>query len=61
VAQRLDSNGNVLSSHANEGFGVQVSTGSGYANDPYAGYGGQWGYYRDSETGLHWFMHRSAD
>ncbi len=61
VAQRLDSSGNVLSSHANEGFGVQVSTGTGYSNDPYAGYGGQWGYYRDSETGLHLLGHRFYD
>ena len=61
IAVRLDTSGNVLSSHVNEAWGTQVSTGTGYANDPYAGYGGQWGYYRDVETGLHLLGHRYYD
>ena len=61
VSIRLDSGGNVLSSHCNDAWGTQVSTGAGYASDPYAGYGGQWGYYRDSETGLHLLGHRYYD
>ncbi len=61
VAVRLDTSGNVLSSHVNEAWGTQVSSGSGYTSDPYAGYGGQWGYYRDVETGLHLLGHRYYD
>ena len=61
VSVRLNTSGTVLSSHCNEAWGTQVSTGSGYASDPYAGYGGQWGYYRDSETGLHLLGHRYYD
>ena len=61
VSVRLDSGGNVLSSHCNDAWGTQVSVGTGYASDPYAGYGGQWGYYKDSETGLHLLGHRYYD
>ena len=59
VSVRLDSSGNVLSSHCNDAWGTQVSTVA--TSDPYAGYGGQWGYYRDSETGLHLLGHRYYD
>ena len=61
VSVRLDSGGNVLSSHTSDAWGAQVSSGSGYAADPYAGYGGQWGYYKDAETNLHLLGHRYYD
>ena len=56
---RLDGGGNILSSHTNEAWGTQISTVA--TNDPYAGYGGQWGYYKDVETGLHLLGHRYYD
>ena len=56
---RLDAVGNILSSHTNEAWGTQLSTIA--TNDPYAGYGGQWGYYKDVETGLHLLGHRYYD
>ena len=59
VSLRLNSAGNILSSHCNDAWGTQVSTVA--SNDPYAGYGGQWGYYRDGETGLHLLGHRYYD
>ena len=59
VSVRLDSSGNILSSHTNEAWGTQISTVA--TNDPYAGYGGQWGYYKDAETGLHLLGERYYD
>ena len=50
VAQRLGTGGTVLSSHTYDAHGAERS---GAANpDPY-GHDAQWGYYLDSETGLH--------
>ena len=59
VAQRLNSSGTILSSHCNDAFGSQAST--VVTGDPYAGYGGQWGYYHDVETGLTLLSHRYYD
>jgi RHS repeat-associated protein len=50
TAQRLDGGGNVLGSYGFDAFGVRASTDN--STDPYSGFGAQWGYYRDSETGL---------
>ena len=49
-AQRLDLNGNVLGSYGFDAFGTRYSTDN--SSDPYSGFGAQWGYYRDAETGL---------
>ena len=49
VVQRLDGSGNVLSTQTFDAYGARLST-DGNA-DPYAGYGGQSGYYTDWETG----------
>ena len=59
VSVRLDSGGNILSSHTHEAWGTQISTVA--TNDPYAGFGGQWGYYKDAETGLHLLGERYYD
>jgi RHS repeat-associated protein len=48
VAQRLDVNENVVSSDLYDAYSNRIS---GSTTDP-VGYGGQWGYYTDSETGL---------
>jgi RHS repeat-associated protein len=49
VVQRLDGAAGVVSSRVFDGFGVGSS--SVPTTDPF-GFGGQWGYYRDAETGL---------
>ena len=49
VAQRLDGNGNVQGSYAFDAFGKEATNDA--TPDPYQ-YGGQVGYYSDSETGL---------
>jgi RHS repeat-associated protein len=58
VAQRLDAGANVLTSHMFDAHGVGLSTAP--TSDPY-GYKGQWGYYRDTETGLLLLTHRYLD
>jgi len=50
VAQRLDSSGTVQSSDLYNAYGKRLA-GGGASGDPY-GFGGQAGYYTDSETGL---------
>jgi len=50
VAQRLNSSGAVQSSDLYNAYGKRLS-GGGASGDPY-GFGGQAGYYSDSETGL---------
>lgn len=51
TVQRLDGNGNIVSSHDYDAYGA-VQTASQYpVNDPYL-FGGQAGYYTDGETGL---------
>lgn len=49
VVQRLSGTGSVLSTQTFDAYGSRLST-DGNA-DPYAGYGGQSGYYTDWETG----------
>ncbi len=51
TAQRLDGAGNMLSAHGFDAFGTNLTANAAPA-DPYAGYGAQWGYQTDSETGL---------
>jgi hypothetical protein len=58
VAQRLNSAGAVLSSDMYDAYGVGQSTGSN--SDPW-GYGAQWGYFTDRETGLALLTHRYYD
>ena len=50
MAQRLDASGAVKSSDLYNAYGKRLS-GGGASGDPY-GFGGQAGYYTDSETGL---------
>ncbi len=51
TAQRLDGAGNVLTAHGFDAFGASLTANAAPA-DPYAGYGAQWGYRADAETGL---------
>ncbi|MBC8135487.1 MAG: RHS repeat-associated core domain-containing protein [Fibrella sp.] len=50
TVQRTNGAGNVLSSRINDAFGTPG--GSAGTGDPYDGFGGRYGYYTDSETGL---------
>ena len=50
MAQRLDWQGNILSSSTYDAYGLQSSIDT--SGDPYNGFGAQWGYYKDTETGL---------
>jgi RHS repeat-associated protein len=59
TAQRLDAVGTVLTSHIFDAYGAGAS--SGATTDPYAGYGAQWGYYTDVETGLQLLTSRYYD
>ena len=56
VAQRLDSTGTPTSSATYDAYGVSVSA----QPDPF-GFGGQFGYYTVSETGLQLCQHRYYD
>jgi RHS repeat-associated protein len=58
VSERLDGTAAVLTSHVWDAHGVGQST--GVTTDPH-GYKGQWGYYRDVETGLLLLTHRYYD
>jgi RHS repeat-associated protein len=58
VAQRVNSAGTALSSDLYDAYGVGQSTGS--PSDPW-GYGAQWGYFTDRETGLLLLTHRYYD
>lgn len=57
VAQRLNGSAGVLSSDTYGAFGSRLSTGGA---DVF-GFGGRWGYYTDSETGLALCTHRYYD
>jgi RHS repeat-associated protein len=57
VAQRLDASGTVLSSHVTDAFGVTVNEPANASPSPF-GFGGQFGYYTDEETGLVLCTHR---
>lgn len=59
TAQRMDASGNIISSSACDAFG-SVNTNAVDA-DPYNGFGAQWGYYKDYETGLYLLGHRYYD
>ncbi|MEO7718302.1 MAG: polymorphic toxin-type HINT domain-containing protein, partial [Capsulimonas sp.] len=50
TAQRVDGNGNVLTNHAFDAYGKQLTTDT--TGDPYVGIGAQFGNYKDVETGL---------
>ena len=49
--QRLDAGQSVLSSSTYDAYGSRA--GSDASGDPYGGFGGQYGYYLDAETGLY--------
>jgi RHS repeat-associated protein len=49
VAQTVNAAGTVLNTFSFDGYGKANGTA---ATDPYSGYGGEWGYYTDTETGL---------
>ncbi len=50
VSQRLSSNGTVQGTYGFDSYGNRVGTDN--SADPYSGFGAQFGYLRDSETGL---------
>ena len=57
TAERVDSSGALVSTDAYNAWGTRTSTGSG---DVF-GYGAQWGYYTDAETGFVLCTHRYYD
>lgn len=57
VSQRMDAGGAVVSSHLFDAHGGELTAPGG---DPF-GYGAQWGYYTDRETGLQLLTHRYYD
>ncbi len=59
TAQRLNALGGVISAHAQDAYGSNAST--VITDDPYDGYGAQWGYRTDHETGLMLLGHRYYD
>lgn len=59
TAQRLDSSAAVLTTGAIDAFGNRTISSS--TSDPFSGYGSQWGYYFDIETGLELLSHRYYD
>ena len=59
TALRLDANGNTLGSYGFDAYGTRASTDN--SSDPYSGFGAQFGYYRDAETGLSLLGHRYYD
>src|SRR5579871_4397117 len=59
TALRLNANGNRVGSYGFDAYGTRASTDN--STDPYSGYGAQWGYYRDAETGLSLLGHRYYD
>ncbi len=58
VAQTVNTSGLVTGSFLFDGYGKATM---GTPTDPYSGYGGQWGYYTDLETGLTLCGHRFYD
>jgi RHS repeat-associated protein len=58
VAQRLSSTGTVVSTDVYDAYGKRSSPTA--QTDPF-GYGGQYGYYTDTETGLHYLTNRYYD
>ena len=58
AAQRLDSSGAVIGSYSFTAWGKRSG---GTGGDPYTGFGGQYGYYTDYETGLILCTHRYYD
>jgi RHS repeat-associated protein len=59
IAQRTNDTGAVLASYFFDAYGNR--TGTDASTDPFSGFGGQWGYYSDSETGLSLLTHRYYD
>ena len=59
VAQRLNNSGNVTNSSLFDGFGYSAAPGTS-ANDPF-GFGAEFGYYTDAETGLQLLTYRYYD
>ncbi len=51
AAVRTDVNANLIGAGQFDAFGNRVAS-TDSSTDPYSGYGAQWGYYFDSETGL---------
>jgi RHS repeat-associated protein len=63
TVQRFDAAGNVLSTRATDAYGMTTGTvqNTVLSNDPYDGFGGQFGYYTDAETGFVLCTHRYYD
>ena len=59
TVERLDENANVLATYLYDAYGSKVGTDT--SSDPYSGFGGQWSYYEDNETGLYLLTHRYYD
>jgi RHS repeat-associated protein len=60
AAQRLDSGGGNIDTNQFDAFGNRIAS-TDSSTDPFSGYGAQWGYYTDSETGLELAGYRYYD
>jgi RHS repeat-associated protein len=61
-SQMLDASGGILSSNLFDAFGLRVAyTGVSDAGGPFAGFGAQWGNYKDVETGFSLLGYRYYD
>lgn len=60
TVQRANATGALLSSHSTDAFGLTTNSVSP-GTDPYAGHGGQWGYYWESTPALFYLHHRHYD
>jgi RHS repeat-associated protein len=60
-AHRLEDDQDVISNSKNDAYGQGISIpGPSQGSDPY-GWNGRWGYYHDTETGLHYCQQRYYD
>ena len=57
TVHRLDSYGNIVTAHGSDAYGADLALEA----DPYSGFGAQFGYYHDSETGLFYLQNRYYD
>lgn len=57
TVHRLDGFGNIVSAHGSDAYGADLNSEA----DPYSGFGAQFGYYHDAETGLFYLQNRYYD
>ncbi|WP_165864609.1 fibronectin type III domain-containing protein [Capsulimonas corticalis] len=58
-AERMDAQGSTVAEYMFDAYGLRVGTDN--SADPYSGFGGEWGYNTDPDTGLELLTHRYYD